>query len=79
MSFIQRFHCIRIKVYECVGNLRGMTPSEGVYPLYCGEEWEREIMPNVRHIVRGVVQGTAYLHENMSIQHVDLKGDQMYI
>lgn len=54
-----------------------MTPSGGVHSLYCEgdrEKWEREVMPNVRHIVRGVVNGTAYLHENMSIQHVDLKG-----
>jgi hypothetical protein len=55
-------------------------PRGGVYSLCCGEgreEWERGVVPNVRHIVRGVVRGTAYLHENMSIQHVDLKG--MYI
>ena len=54
-----------------------MIPPGGVYSLCSGEgreEWERGIIPNVRHIVRGVVRGTAYLHENMSIQHVDLKG-----
>ena len=58
------------------GNLRGLIPSGGVCSLYAGDEekWAMEVMPNVRHIVRGVVQGTAYLHENMSIQHVDLKG-----
>ena len=32
------------------------------------------IMPNVRHIIRGILSGTAYLHEDMYIQHVDLKG-----
>ena len=31
-------------------------------------------MPNVRHILGGVVEGMVYLHDDMCIQHVDLKG-----
>lgn len=64
------------------GNLRGMIPPGGVYSLYSEErreEWMRGIIPNVRHIVRGVVRGTAYLHENMCIQHVDLKASNILI
>ena len=53
-----------------------MVPKGGVHSLLSEdvERWEREVMPNVRHIVRGVVLGTAYLHEELSLQHVDLKG-----
>lgn len=46
----------------------------GVCSLYTTKcKWDDVIMPNVRHIMRGILRGTAYLHD-MSIQHVDLKG-----
>ena len=48
---------------------------DGVCSLYSNkEEWGRLVMPNVRHIIGGVLRGTAYLHDDMCIQHVDLKG-----
>ena len=42
-----------------------------LYTTRC--KWDDVIMPNVRHVISGVLRGTAYLHD-MSIQHVDLKG-----
>ena len=47
----------------------------GVCSLYTAKcKWDAVVMPNVRHIIRGILSGTAYLHEDMCIQHVDLKG-----
>ena len=45
---------------------------DGVCSLY--HEWGRVVMGNARYILEGVVKGVAYLHDNMCIQHVDLKG-----
>ena len=59
------------------GSLRSVLCDvcyDGVCTLYSEQhQWENVVFPNVRHVIRGVVRGTAYLHEEMHIQHVDLK------
>ena len=36
-------------------------------------------MCNAQHIMRGVIEGTAYLHDDMHIQHFDLKGIHVHV
>jgi serine/threonine protein kinase len=56
------------------------TCYNGVCSLYSSRgEWEGVVMPNVRHILGGVLEGTAYLHDDMCIQHVDLKASNILI
>jgi serine/threonine protein kinase len=61
-------------------NLRREIPAGGVNSLLEGPgRWGAVVRPNVSHILRGVVRGLAYLHEDMCIQHVDLKASNVLI
>ena len=52
-----------------VGDLCTLVSTEG--PL----RWKTVLQPNICHIVKCVVSGVKYLHNN-GIQHYDLKGTQ---
>ena len=54
----------------------------GVTSLYqqqMGRSGCQQLMSNARHILRCVVTGIAYLHEELYIQHADLKGMHVHV
>lgn len=67
---------VYVHILVVLGNLRDMICEDGVCSMYVNnEQWNTTVKLNVCHVIRSVVKGTAYLHESMCIQLVDLKGE----